>query len=749
MSDKPKETLTPENDKRKETLTPEQAAAVENRGGQLLVSAAAGSGKTKVLVERLFEYVQKEHKNLDEFLIITYTKAAAAELRGKIAGELSKRVGENPADPHLRRQMLRVYQADIKTVDSFCTALLRENTHLLARDGDKHALTPDFRVMDEPEAALLRERILRRTLETFYDNLTPGGALLADTMGAGRDDRQLSALALEVYEKLQSHAWPLEWLRKSRRTWEDLQNSAAAQSSDVTQLSDAAQFDATPYAVELLNVVRRRASYWETLLREGAARAESDAAIKKGYGDKFLTAAGGMNALANVTRWDSAAQVAELVTFPRVTTPKGRKDDPFIVALSQVWKRCKDGLKTLQKTLRVSGADAMEDLRKIAPAMLALLDLVSDFSEAYRLEKLRINAADFPDQEHLALQLLVSPDGKPTETGKQIAQRYAEILVDEYQDTNEVQNAIFGAVSRDGQNLFVVGDVKQSIYRFRLADPTIFLKKYGAFVPYQEARDGQERKILLSRNFRSRREILDATNFVFTNILSPEMGEMSYGPEESLYFGAEYYPPRDDCATEFHLISARRRSADDDPDAPPVRRVTAEARFVARRIRELLDGAFPVTTPDGTRPCRPEDIVILMRSPRSRTAAFFEALAEQNIPCSFDESGGLFDTMEVSTAFALLQIADNPRQDVPLIAVLRSPVFAFSPDRLADIRARHPQGDFYDAIRAAAGLPDVSDSVTDTDTETESQNPPKSPLSGGTSPDSERLEISVPPPLKG
>ena len=281
MSDKPKETLTPENDKRKETLTPEQAAAVENRGGQLLVSAAAGSGKTKVLVERLFEYVQKEHKNLDEFLIITYTKAAAAELRGKIAGELSKRVGENPADPHLRRQMLRVYQADIKTVDSFCTALLRENTHLLARDGDKHALTPDFRVMDEPEAALLRERILRRTLETFYDNLTPGGALLADTMGAGRDDRQLSALALEVYEKLQSHAWPLEWLRKSRRTWEDLQNSAAAQSSDVTQLSDAAQFDATPYAVELLNVVRRRASYWETLLREGAARAESDAAIKR------------------------------------------------------------------------------------------------------------------------------------------------------------------------------------------------------------------------------------------------------------------------------------------------------------------------------------------------------------------------------------------------------------------------------------------------------------------------------------
>ena len=683
------------------TLTPEQSAAVENRGGQLLVSAAAGSGKTKVLVERLFRYVEEDRKNLDEFLIITYTKAAAAELRGKIAGELSKRVGENPGDDHLRRQMLRVYQADIKTVDAFCTGLLRENTHLLARDGDRHALTPDFRVLDEPEAALLRERILRRTLETFYDNLTPGGELLADTMGAGRDDGALLSLALEVYEKLQSHAWPSLWLEAGQAAWAALEH-------------DGASFDETSYAGELLEVTRRRAAHWEAMLRRGAARTEGDEKLKKGYGDKFLTAAAGMDALKRVTRWDSAAQVAELVTFPRVTTPKGRKEDPLVISLAQVWKDCKDALKDLRKTLNVSGADAMEDLRAIAPAMLALLQLVSDFSEAYRLEKLRINAADFADQEHLALQLLLAPDGSPTETGKQIAGRYAEILVDEYQDTNEVQNAIFRAVSKEEKNLFVVGDVKQSIYRFRLADPTIFLKKYGAFTPYEQAKDGQERKILLSRNFRSRREILDAANFVFTNILSPEMGEMSYGPEEALHFGAEYYPPRSDCATEFHLLNARRRTADDDPERPPVRRLTAEARFAAQRIRELLDDGFPVTDADGTlRPCRPEDIVILMRSPRTRTAAFFEALAERNIPCSFDESGGFFDTMEVATAFALLQITDNPRQDVPLIAVLRSPVFAFTADRLAEIRARHTKGDFYDALRAAAGLPDETETPSD------------------------------------
>ena len=285
----------------------------------------------------------------------------------------------------------------------------------------------------------------------------------------------------------------------------------------------------------------------------------------------------------------------------------------------------------------------MEDLRAVAPAMIALLDLTADFGEAYRVEKLRLNAADFSDQEHLALRLLVAEDGSPTELGTQVAARYQEILVDEYQDTNEVQNAIFRAVSKRGQNIFTVGDVKQSIYRFRLADPTIFLGKYNRFKSYEDAEEGEERKILLSKNFRSRKEILDAANFIFENILSVEMGEMAYGDDEALHFGAEYYPERHDCGTEFHLISAQRKSAGNDH---PVKRLTAEARFVAARIRRLLDEGYPVTDGDGTlRPCRPEDIVILMRSPGSRTAAFSEALAERDIPCSFEESGDFFHTM--------------------------------------------------------------------------------------------------------
>ena len=218
------------------TLTPQQQAVVENRGGSLLVSAAAGSGKTKVLVDRLFRYVTEERCNIDDFLIITYTKAAAAELRSKIASELSKRLGQTPGDQQLRRQLLRVYQADIKTVDAFCTSLLRENTHLLAREGDSRALTPDFRVLDDNEAQLIRQRVLSRTLEDFYDQLDEGRGLLADTLGAGRDDSRLAALVLELYDKVQSHADPAGWLAENRTVWGGWEGG----------------FDDTPYAAELL-----------------------------------------------------------------------------------------------------------------------------------------------------------------------------------------------------------------------------------------------------------------------------------------------------------------------------------------------------------------------------------------------------------------------------------------------------------------------------------------------------------------
>ena len=383
------------------TLTPQQQAVVENRGGSLLVSAAAGSGKTKVLVDRLFRYVTEERCNIDDFLIITYTKAAAAELRSKIASELSKRLGQTPGDQQLRRQLLRVYQADIKTVDAFCTSLLRENTHLLAREGDSRALTPDFRVLDDNEAQLIRQRVLSRTLEDFYDQLDQGRALLADTLGAGRDDSRLAALVLELYDNVQSHADPAGWLAENRTVWG----------------SWTGGFDNTPYAAELLTSIRRKGAHWGALLRSASARTEGDEALYRGYGEKFLQVSAAFDALAEVRTWEAARQAEAAIAFPRLSTPKGRKDEPGIAALKQVWERCKAEEKKLAGLLAVSGEEAMEDLTAVAPAMVALLCLTEDFAERYRQEKLRLNAADFSDQEHLALGLLVGPDGAPTELG--------------------------------------------------------------------------------------------------------------------------------------------------------------------------------------------------------------------------------------------------------------------------------------------------------------------------------------------
>ena len=667
----------------KPTLTPQQQMAVEDRGGSLLVSAAAGSGKTKVLVERLFRYIMEERCNVDDFLIITYTRAAASELRTKIAEELNRRLAETPEDAHLQRQLLRVYQADIKTVDAFCTALLRENTHLLSPREGERCLTPDFRVLDEDEAQLLRQRVLERVLEAFYDDLSEGGALLADTLGAGRDDGRLVQLVLDLYGKLQSHARPERWMESQKERW--------------TQPGNC--LDDTPYGRELLHSVRSKAAYWARSLALARADLAGDEALAKGYGEKFAVAAEGFRALEAAGGWEEAREAVLAVTFPRLTTPKGRKDDPDVLRAKQLWDNAKKELGKLQKLLSVSQEEAMEDLQAVAPAMLALLELTADFGRAYQQEKLRRNVTDFSDQEHLALELLLDQEGSPTELGEQVALRYREILVDEYQDTNEVQNAIFRAVSREGKNLFTVGDVKQSIYRFRLADPGIFLDKYRRFPPAEEAREGEPRKILLSRNFRSRSQVLDGANFIFENIMSTQMGEMDYGEEEKLYFGAEYYLPRTDCDTEFHLLDVAQSRG----GQRTVRRALAEARLVAGRIRQLLDEGYPVQDGGTLRPCRPEDIVVLMRSPASRALDFAQALEEQGIPGSSDASADFFTATEVAVVYALLQIIDNPRQDVPLISVLRSPLFGFSADRLASIRAAAPSGDFYTALKADGG----------------------------------------------
>ena len=377
----------------------------------------------------------------------------------------------------------------------------------------------------------------------------------------------------------------------------------------------------------------------------------------------------------------------------RAGAVKNGENDEAKAAAKAVREKYKKAKEEMTAPYLVTEREHLEDLQAAAPSMLALLRLTERFSQRYQAEKVRRNAMDFSDQEHYAVTLLCGQDDEPTDLARQVSQRYQEIMVDEYQDTNEVQDCIFRAISRAGRNLFTVGDVKQSIYRFRLADPTIFMGKYRQFADAADAEEGQPRRMVLSRNFRSRGEVLEATNFVFSDIMSQEMGEMDYTDQEKLYFGAAYYTPAAGRETELHVVSV-----EDTPDQA-LDRTEAEARFTARRIRQLLDEKFPVQAGEGAmRPVRPEDIVILMRSPRSRMQTFTRALAREGIPCGSGESEDFFSTMEIAVTVSLLEIVDNPRQDVPLIGVLRSPLVGLSPNQLAAIRAVLPEGDYYDAL---------------------------------------------------
>ena len=661
-----------------EKLTNEQQAAVDSRERSLLVSAAAGSGKTKVLVERLFSYVEREGANLDDFLIITYTRAAASELRGKIAKALTERMERDPGNYHLRQQMLRVYRADIKTVDAFCTALLRENCHLLGEDARGHALRPDFHVLDENEAQVLRERVLARTLDDFYGRLTTGSTLLADTLGAGRDDSALEDLVLELHAKLQAQPYEDKWLEAQRAFWRAVPD----------------KIEDTPYGKILLNEVRRKARHCKNLLQRAAQEMCANDALNQKYAPAFLDASYQLEALEGKTAegWDAARGVT--IAFPRLAAVKDSDGGEMKARMKSLWDNCKETVKGFAEIFSASSDEAVEDLRTMASAMLALIDLTADFSRRYNEEKRRRNSADFSDQEHEAIRLLIGEDGAPTELARIVSARYREIMVDEYQDTNEVQNRIFDAISCKGENLFTVGDVKQSIYRFRLADPRIFLQHYNTWPPLEDAEEHDSAKLLLSRNFRSRKEVLDATNFIFCNILSEEMGELDYGADEMLRLGANYVESSA-CGAEFHLLDLPTQTGEQR-----VRASEAEAAFVADYISNMLTSEFPIQD-DKTKELRPvceEDIVILMRSPSTRLLDYRRALEARGIRCAADAGEDFFAAMEIAVLFAFLQVIDNPRQDVPLLSVLRSPLFGFTADELAAVRAKQKTGDFYDAL---------------------------------------------------
>ncbi len=646
-------------------LTPQQKQAVENRGGRLLVSAAAGSGKTKVLVDRLMLYLTDpvDPANLDEFLIITYTKAAASELRGKIAAKLTEKIAADPENRHLQKQMQRLFLTKISTVHGFCGDLLREYAYKLD-------LSADFRVADENECREIRETVLTDLLDKAYSEESDADfRAFVDSQGLGRTDALVPEVLQKVYDSAMCHLNPEGWL-------ED-----CLEDSTVEGLTDAAQ---TVWGSYLLEDLHAYLDAQIAILDKGISRIQDIPGLEK----PVLNLKSTLNQLKYLRgseTWDQILERKEL-DYGRLVFPKKADVPELTEPVKAARNACKKGLDKKLRSFENDSAQILGDLSQCEQAARGLVKLVREFGAAYARAKKNRRCVDFSDLEHRTLDLLLGKSrSASTAAAAEIGSRFREILVDEYQDSNEVQDAIFSALTEKRQNLFLVGDVKQSIYQFRLADPGIFLKKYGTYLPAEDAKPRDGRKVVLSHNFRSGGEVIEAVNHVFKSCMSPQVGGLHYGEAEALREGIPH-TALPDGGVELYALEVREDT------------YAEEAAFVARQIHTMLLEKRLIRSGEGFRPVTAEDIVILLRSPGSVGGDYKQALEALGIRCSSGGGVDLLQCQEIATFRSLLQTIANPRQDIPLISALASPVFGFTADDLARVRSGRRHGTVYEAL---------------------------------------------------
>lgn len=441
-----------------------------------------------------------------------------AELRSRILDEISERLAADPDNRRLKRQSALCAKAQIGTIDSFCQSFLRENCHAAQ-------LSPGFKVIEEDRAEAIKQRVIQRVLDECYEAPDEGFKLLADSVGAGRSDDRLAETVLALHRKTQSHARPAKWLGAQLEAIE----------------ADADDAGKTVWGAEILDEVSASAQYWAQRMDNMCQKAAENAVIAEKYGPSCADTALSLRSLSRACAlgWDRARQELP-VSFPTLGRLLNSPDPELSEYIKQVRALCKKDCEKFTKMLSNDSEKLLSDMRASAPAMRALIELTLRFDRAYSAEKRRRAEVDFADLEHLTAQLLTNEDGSPTALARETGARFCEIMVDEYQDVNSVQDEIFRALSKDGSNLFMVGDVKQSIYRFRLADPLIFTDKYEKYAFLPDAREGEPVKIMLQENFRSRREVIDGINGVFAACMSKKLGEVDYDENAQLKCGGVY-----------------------------------------------------------------------------------------------------------------------------------------------------------------------------------------------------------------
>jgi ATP-dependent helicase/nuclease subunit A len=699
--------------------TIEQYSAITADTSNLLIAAAAGAGKTAVLVERITRKVTAASNpvDIDKLLVVTFTKAAASQMRERISKAINKLLEEQPESKALQRQLTLLSKSSITTIHSFCLEVIQSNFHSVDLD-------PGFRIADETEAMLLKLEALDELFEQRYEdeNYDESFFRLLNSFSGSRDDKALQDIVLGVYNFIQSHPWPMEWLKSS------------AQSLNLENCTD---FGTTKYAKILKDTMRIDLSSFLLQITEALDIINVAEGLMP-YNESFTQDLSNLQLLlkhcSEESTWDDLYNAFQSIEFIKLGRCGKEVDKVAQELVKEVRDNIKKKLKTLIDTVVYADSEGIcSELTFLYPMFDCMHRIVQGFEEAYKAKKKKKSLIDFNDLEHYCLRILTAKaeDGTvvPSEAALAYRNKFEEIYIDEYQDSNEVQEVILRMISKgpvNQPNTFMVGDVKQSIYRFRQAKPELFKNKYDTYFTEEGS---PERKILLNKNFRSRKEILDATNFVFRLLMNETVGELDYNDNEALNLGASYQDIIEKDAEaggpiELNIIdmgsiletpafeeeNEEEETVSQLEDQEDMDTVRCEAVAVADKIKSLLDfkreKPFMVydESEQSYRPLQYSDIVILMRSTKNWVDVFVEELAKRDIPVYADTGSGYLKTTEISTMTALLQIIDNPIQDIPLLAVLRSPIVGLTSEELIDIRVTDKEAFMFEAMQKLAGM---------------------------------------------
>jgi len=684
--------LNPEGDKMSEVKwTEEQSQAIHEKGSNILVAAAAGSGKTAVLVERIINKIIQEEIDIDKLLVVTFTNAAASEMRERILNAIYKKIEEEPTNLRLQKQITLLNKSNICTIHSFCLDVIRNNFYEIN-------ISPNFRIGDTAEIELLKEEVLDELFEDLYLKEDEGFLKLLEIYTSYKDDEPLKDIVKSIYNFIQSAPFPEKWLAEKVKLFDiDIENT---------------DFAETVWGKIILNNYKECIE--ENILGLKKIKKELDAEneLEKFSQALRLDIENLESLLVNLNSWDKSYELAKTFSFVRwPSSKKINSETPAVVKekrdmINAKFKKLKDSI------FIYTSAEVLSDLKNMYEVLNLLQAIILKFNENYKKAKLERNIIDFNDIEHLALKILIKDeDGKyvPSEIAKKYQDKFEEIAIDEYQDSNMVQEYILTSISK-GNNIFMVGDVKQSIYKFRQAMPELFLNKYKTYKLKKEKTEADDLKIQLFKNFRSRKNILDTTNIIFQEIMSKDLGDVDYNEDEYLNLGANYEEPQlenIDFAgkTEINIINLEdttKDSQEDEEDNVKTERIEnsiLEARYVAQKINELVNSNYYVLDKkEGYRKVTYKDIVVLLRSTTELSPIYEKEISDLGMPVYSETSTEYLNSVEIQIIMSCLKIIDNPMQDIPLVTVMRSMIGGFTDNDLIEIRLADKYENFYESI---------------------------------------------------